>query len=346
MTHQTVKQLPLQIFAVILGILFIGQSVFAQTQTTSPNRGFSPGQSYAVSDIESISMQSGNVMLNLPLGSLPAGRGGMNGGINLSYNSKLWDMNSFDDLDWQGVEVPRSTLTQSQEGGWHYGYKYYFRVDDGGGDCTQSGTFNSKIQLVMPDGGTHTLVHGDGNNALSNEYDYSSIFPDGRSACSGTPVTAGQTIRLFSIDNSFLRMEVITDSDSDFNNNQWTLYSADGTRVVNRPQTGISQRIYDRNNNSIDVIENATDPNYSNHRTTYLQDTLGRKAVIEYNAATDEDWIYSKGFNGTADIITRVKWKDINVNKIYLSGDFQAASPLPPNYYREFPLNQGMCDGG
>jgi RHS repeat-associated protein len=330
------KQFYLQILAIALGILLIGQAVSAQTKTTAPDRGFSPGKSYAISDIESISMQSGGVILNMPLGSLPAGRGGMSAGINLSYNSKLWDMISFDDLDAQGVPFQRSTLASSQEGGWHYGYKYYFRVDAGHDDnCT----FNSKIQLVMPDGGTHTLVPGDGANALSNEDNYSIINPDGRSACSGTEVAPGGTVRLFSIDSSFLRMEVITDGDRDINNNQWTLYMADGTRVVNRPQAGISQRIYDHNDNYIDVIENGADTLYSNHQTTSLQDALGRKVVIEYNAAASEDWIHSNGFAGT-DIITRVQWKGITINKTYMSGDFTAPSPRPPNFYREFPFNQ------
>jgi len=332
---------------VILSVLMLGQSAFATAGTSmkAPDRGFSPGKSYAISDIESTSMQNGNLMLNMPLGSLPPGRGGMSAGVNLSYNSKLWDQHTTEVEDIFQAPAIRDILSLSAEGGWRYGYKYYFRVDFAGVDCSQSEIFNNKTQLVMPDGGTHTLVQGDSTNALSNEFDNSTIFPDGRPACGGT-VSSGQTIKLFSIDNSFLRIEVTTDSDTDFNNNVWTLYAPDGTRVVNNPGSGVAQRIYDRNNNYIDIIETAVDSNYSNHKTVYLKDTeLNRKVVIEYEADEDEeeewteDHIHSKGFEG-ADITTKVRWKNIAVNKIYLSGDFNAPSPHPTNYYREFPLNQ------
>ena len=51
-------------------------------QTTPPNadqkpqRGFVPSGSYALSDIETINLQNGNVNFAIPLVSLPPGRGG------------------------------------------------------------------------------------------------------------------------------------------------------------------------------------------------------------------------------------------------------------------------------
>src|SRR5712691_13478371 len=60
-------------------------------QETAPKRGFQAGGSYALSDIESINTTNGNLMMHFPLASLPVGRGGLTAGINLIYNSKLYN---------------------------------------------------------------------------------------------------------------------------------------------------------------------------------------------------------------------------------------------------------------
>jgi hypothetical protein len=59
--------------------------------TCLAQRGTYPAGSYAISNIESINPVNGNLMFNLPLGSLPAGRKGMGAGVALHYNSKLFD---------------------------------------------------------------------------------------------------------------------------------------------------------------------------------------------------------------------------------------------------------------
>ena len=46
-------------------------------QGSTPDRGFHPGGSYALSDIETINTSNGNLMLNLALGKLAPGRGGL-----------------------------------------------------------------------------------------------------------------------------------------------------------------------------------------------------------------------------------------------------------------------------
>lgn len=338
------KRMALRIITIIIGIFLTGQ-IFptqAQSTTTAPERGVSSNKSYSISDIETIGLYSGNLMFNVPLGALPAGRGGMSAGINLRYDSKIWDMFSFDIQRFTTTHDVH-TLEDSDEGGWRYGYKYRLKLDYRKlgfeeGYCT-SGNENSfspyKLKLVMPDGSQHELVLGDSSYIGTDGF--MKIFPDGRRACSsGTDLTG--TIVYYTTDNTFLRLELTSDYDSDWENNTWTLYAPDGTRVIHNPTSGVSQRIKDRNENYIDVIENATDSNYSNHRTTYLQDQLGRKVVIEYNGATDEDWIHSKGFDG-ANVKTRVKWKNITVNKLYFAGEM-APSPLDPDYYENLPVNQ------
>src|SRR5262245_2668791 len=46
-------------------------------------RGTYPQGSYALSNIESINPVNGNLMFNIPLGALPAGRKGMSAGVGL-----------------------------------------------------------------------------------------------------------------------------------------------------------------------------------------------------------------------------------------------------------------------
>ncbi|MGH9941341.1 MAG: hypothetical protein ACRD9R_03160 [Pyrinomonadaceae bacterium] len=92
----------------------------AQEDERHPQRGFHPGNSYALSDIESISMANGNLTLHVPLGALPAGRGGSTGfRLGLTYNSKLYD--SHVEEVQQNLTIENLThLNESDEGGWRY----------------------------------------------------------------------------------------------------------------------------------------------------------------------------------------------------------------------------------
>jgi RHS repeat-associated protein len=363
--HQSEKGFLFLNFALIVLVFVWAQVAFGQTQTTTPERGFNPGRSYSISDIETIGLYSGNMMLNLPVGALPPGRGGTSATVNLHYNSKIWETRVLERYEAVSTHDVH-TLFQSDEGGWRYGYKYRLELDyrlmgPDQGFC-MSGFPHSyypyKLQLVLPDGSRHGL-YADGymNPALSSggndptphpEGEFMRIWPDGRPACttenppySTTPVTG--TITYFTDDGTFLRVEMETDSDSDWQNNRWTLYMPDGGRVIYNPGGGVSQRIIDRNGNSIDIIENASDPNYSGHKTTYLKDDLDRKVVIEYAYSTDmqngttEDRIHSKGFDGE-DVITRVIWKKIIVNRTYARCEYNP--PGSPIDNQNFPLNQ------
>ncbi len=349
MKKVSVTQVSVQVFVVFIYVLIFGQAVFAQTDVTTSDRGFSPGKSYSISDIETIAMQSGNLMLNVPLSSLPAGRGGISAAVGLQYNSKLWDTLNTEIYDTGGpvATYDKNVLQKSDEGGWRYGYKYYLKVNPRrfGPEATTcnnpENAYLHKISLVMPDGSAHTLSIENGFNGGAMQEDvFTNIYPDGRSACDyQTAVNPGQTVTFFTTDNTFLRLEVTTDSDTIWENNTWTLFLPNGTRVIHNPTSAVSQRIQDTNDNYIDVIENSSDSNYSGRRTTYLLDQLGRKVVIDYNADNNEDWIRSKGFNG-ADIITRVKWKSIAVNKAYVSSEY-TPSPSPVDN-SNFPLDDSF----
>ncbi|HEX8195913.1 MAG TPA: RHS repeat-associated core domain-containing protein [Pyrinomonadaceae bacterium] len=284
----------------------------AQAQTvTSPERGYKPGNSYAISDIETIEQQGGNLMLNVPLGSLPAGRGGISAGISLHYNSKIWDSQSGD--TGYPDYITSNEIVPSAEGGWRYGYKYKL-IDNS--DC--DGGYKYSIEL--PDGSQH-LLWADGN---TNHVGALNFGLDGTPNCGNPTVVQTQSgaLSLFTLDGTRLRVEMDGDGDGIAANNRWTLYLPDGTRVIHNPdhvanpETGLLQRIIDRNNNTIDFIESSSDSAFGNRTTTTIKDALNRKVVIEKDRATNQDWIHSTGFNGAA-LVTKVQWKTITVRRTY-----------------------------
>jgi len=77
-----------RIVQILLSLLLLAS--IAVAQESAPKRGFQPGNSYALGDIETINTTNGNLMIHFPLASLPVGRGGLTAGINLIYNSKLY----------------------------------------------------------------------------------------------------------------------------------------------------------------------------------------------------------------------------------------------------------------
>jgi RHS repeat-associated protein len=325
-----------RLIAIAAVLLLLAQNIFGATDQ-APDRGYASGKSYSITNIETISVQTGNLMFNIPVGSLPAGRGGLSGGITLFYNSKLWDLEHLEVADHYGIDVDATAVLQSPEGGWHYGYKYYF-TQEKSENCTQ------RSMLVTPDGARHLLLLGNGVNGDGDGTGGQSINYDGTGACSGAATTGGQTILWLTTDNTFLRVEVLTDSDTNGANNQWTVYLPDGSRIVNNPTSGVAQRRYDRNGNFIDIIENSSDSNYSSRQTTYLKDNQDRKVVIEYNTGTggvDQDTIHTLGFDGE-DLQTKVVWKNIIVNQVYEYSDGVPPSPLPSNAWSHFPLNKTL----
>jgi RHS repeat-associated protein len=269
-------------------LLAMVQVAFSNT-TTAPERGFNPGKSYAISDIETISVQSGNLMLNLPLASLAAGRGGLSAGLSLHYNSKLWNESSGE----APISGTLTGLNPSDDGGWKYGYLYQIKLQDS--------DVNSDPFVVMPDGSQHKLCVMDVN---------------GNPDCKFTTYSNNTYVDYFTMDGTYLKLRVLGNVGGDPMSMTWTLSMPDGSQIINKPATGIAQRTIDRNGNYIDIVENASDSNYSSHKTTYIQDQLGRKIVIEYSKATDEDWVRFEGFGGE-DTVTRVKWATINVKKRY-----------------------------
>lgn len=239
----TSRQIFLQ-FMYILGIasvLFcVPDKVHAQDDQ-NPQRGFHPAGSYALSGIETINTNNGNLMLRLPLASLPAGRGGsLSASVGLFYNSKNWDSRISIWKDIFDNTYTDHLLRDSPEGGWRYGFEYkpqltdrldqydeYSRPPCGAAEAQM----RYKLQVSFPDGSLHEFRPSGYSDSLADGYFF--IRPDGwATGCSGdSPLVSGPMI-YYSTDGTYLRLEFAHDGDSNWTNNPWTLYFPDGGRVT------------------------------------------------------------------------------------------------------------------
>ena len=115
-------------------------------------------------------------------------------------------------------------------------------------------------------------------------------------------------ISYFSTDGTYARFEFGPGS------GDWTIYFADGTRVVTQSTW---QRTYDRNGNYTEIQDVA---NYNNtgHTATQVSDQLGRSIAVEHG--TGEDYVHVTGVNG-ASVTTTVKWAPTYVKKTYRAGN-------------------------
>jgi hypothetical protein len=142
-------------------------------QGSTPQRGFQPGGSYALSDIETINTINGNLSLHLPLGRLPAGRGGLSGQLSLHYDSKLYDSKTqwYQDWDHLIMNQPhvaiRNMLVPGDQGGWHYGTGYTLQLIDRMYQYPPElapqypaleTIYHYKVKVAFPDGSLHEFM--------------------------------------------------------------------------------------------------------------------------------------------------------------------------------------------
>lgn len=355
-------QLLLSSLSIIL--LLCCTNASAQDQK-APDRGFTPGGSYALGDIETINTTNGNLMLNIPVAALPPGRGGLAAKISLFYNSKLYDPRTIyrncartpygapmapeepagprciDDSRTRAVIVGRNT----EVGGWRYGYKYKLELQ--GRDYsppTQTSTsyydpcqeydylYYFKLFVIFPDGSKHEfrLLDKDDRDG------YYKYRPDGATNAWNPDTNQGYCpsdaplntkMVYYSVDGSYARLEFEQDGNyNDWSNNPWTLYLPDGTRVTGGNSP---QRITDRNGNYIEIQERVP---YNSNLADKIVDQLGRSIAIEHDSATGDDRIHQWGTGGL-EIVTTVKWKTIQVSKNYNAGGGSTTTTLNPTFH-------------
>ena len=302
----------------------------------SPKRGLQAGGAYSLGDIETINQTNGNLMLHLPLASLPAGRGGQSAGLQLLYNSKLYEsrVEVVPDHIRPGQWISQNWLFKSDAGGWRYGVGYdlelenrldqfqnpvpsctVFRPDtDGttiGGSSDTRVIYIFKLKMTFPDGSAHEFrPHGHNDDRGDG---YFKVRPDG--LINGCPNTSQTYNRLtyYSVDGTYLRLDFQPAPGVVWHQTPWTLYYPDGTRVTSREQGALGQRVYDRNNNYIE-IQRVTLPN--GNPATKLVDQLGRSIMVEFDSPLNQDYIRMTGAGGQ-DVTWTVKWKTAYVNKTY-----------------------------
>jgi hypothetical protein len=249
-------------------------------EAARPGRGAALNRSYAISDIENINLQNGNVQLSIPLAALPPIAGGkLSWTVSANYNSKLWDVLRFQedaaDLQW----APYVVDMPGTGGGWSIGGRYWMHFRNANDDFYRlwynenSGLpqweldlLNNnqwwKVVLIMPDGSEHEFRPLDGGSYLGSQdflRGYFNVIP------SGTPK------RYYSGDGSYMFARISSDLD-------WTVYMPDGTRII-QTADGV-QRIQDTNGNKIKIFTDGNGTHYQDEQT-------GREIRATYDGAAN-----------------------------------------------------------
>jgi RHS repeat-associated protein len=365
--------LRLFIFSSLLLFFYPVQNLLAQKEI-APKRGVYLDGSYSASGFDAVNNTNGNVMFNLPLASLPSGRGGMSYGVSLSYNSKLLDVITDESFvpppNYQGIVM---TTKKSETAGWQYGVGYsleqkkrpvvtefYTNTSD---ICYAQGQPNYKyfdmykFVLTLPDGsqkefapvlnfygsGAYTSTAQDGYHAvdLNGKYRASHDLIPSSGNWSGCEIlyfnqTGGMTF--YSTDGSFLRLDVAHDNDTEWRNNAWTLTTPDGSRIVQaapvQNEVFGRQRIYDRNNNYVEIQKQ--NPT-SGAETVVVTDQLGRSLSINKNLQTLVDTVTVGGVNNET-LTWTVKWKNLAVRRDYWKSEDKATFSTPVTAVHSFKM--------
>ena len=259
--------------------LWLSVAINALAQSAArPDKGVRPTGSYAISDIENISMTNGNLNLSLPLASLPPIAGGkLSWTIGANYNSKMWEMYLVEEEDNSTVPATRYMTNHLQLSGiqpWVIGGGYRLNVSESRQDVDwreplcdaidprqycdpdfqlmQQHSSWFKVSLTTPEGTVHEL------RPLDSGGDYPNITREYLLRYSWkTPATTNTPMTYYSYDGSYLwaAIEPWDPLVSGLSPRNWDVYMRDGTRIKNR---GGNQWISDPNGNSIRIYTSTT----------------------------------------------------------------------------------------
>jgi RHS repeat-associated protein len=312
----------------VVPILFCavaGAIAFGQNQT-SPQRGFLPSASYAISDLETINTVNGNLIYNVPLVALPPGRAGLSADIKLVYNSQIYDIRQDYSTYSQSEGHPAlltSNLQNSQAGGWRYGFGYGLELEERPNptstwDCGSNDPTNWRVyrlSVTLADGSRHVLhPYAFPNNLGDGYYE---IGPGGiKSSCAPNQTPVSGTLTYHTSDGTFINVQ-IEDNGTNWALRPWTMFFPDGRKV-----TGIvdqANRLYDRNDNYVDIL-NVTMP--SGYPGTKLVDQMNREISIEYVTSTGPqystvDYVRRKAYGGASDLTWTVTWGSVSIGPYY-----------------------------
>ncbi len=343
-------------------LIFVVQSI---AQERRPDRGLQAGNSYAISDIETVNLQNGNMVLNIPLASLPAGKGSSPGyTVSLKYNSKLWD--SRQERREDGIpdetgntKYMRELLQASSVGGWHLDTGQYtlevvsrlnleeqvLCVPGNDYEIAKNGHI-FKLEMRLPDGSVKEF------RPLGSGIEFSDIFGDGyfsidpngvrhvpgltvppgssNASCNYTLQTIVTTgMHYYTNDGSGLRLFIPPGQSIGAGittGKKWTLYYPDGRIIENAPADDPT------------TSHRITDRNGNRIyvRGSTIENDAGHK--IEVNGDANGDiHIDQKGVAGAL-VRTTIQWRS---NYVYRN--YKASSDLNANPdHRYEDLFEGM----
>jgi hypothetical protein len=243
-----------------------------------PQRGVYPNGAYTFDKIETINKANGILSLNIPITSMPVGRGGMTVPVNLTYSSALADTYEYADTQ-SGMPVMRGAAQTSAFGGWRFtGFAYsLYEVSSPIHNCTPYVVGNQTVPqspppfqfgVVMPDGAHHILkLSGQNDPYQNNTFWYN---PEtGQDPCN--QVTLPSPLVYFTADGSYIRVEVDNSNPTQYPaGGSWKIFLPDGTLVTgtgwnawaNGSAAGgflPANTIQDRNGNSVTATTSAND---------------------------------------------------------------------------------------
>lgn len=358
-------------FAVVFAAFCIACVADVSAQERRPDRGLQAGNSYAISDIETVNLQNGNVVLNIPLASLPAGKGSSPGlTVGLKYNSKLWD--SAQQLRHDGIpdevgntKYMRDLLQASSSGGWHLdkgshilelvtrnGYHGLYEEEscvNGNAIPYLRNGYRYRLELRLPDGGVKEFRPRGSGPAFIDE------FGDGFYSIDMNGVRHSYTL----VDNpdgpvgscSYVLQTISTTGMHYFTNDGSNL------RLFVPPGQGIGAGIVGQRWTLYypdgRVVENAPadDPTVNQRitdrngnrvlvRTNSIESNAGHR--IEFSTDSNGNTLVTqKGFGG-ADVTTTIVWGAIYVYRNYKAT--QALNANPAHRYEDLFENPSVVE--
>lgn len=294
-----------------------------------PKRGAANGASFSMSDIENINLTNGNLMLNMPMVSLPPSRGGLSASLGMTYNSK--NLKSIiAPVQVDGQVYDHNVLYESDAGSWRLvqslGHKLVVINRFQGLDLSPCGPnyhkngFRWKVKIEFADGQEKEFrpvgygdQYNDGYFDVSPNGDISSYgyTPGIPPTCNFSTSQHPGPLSYISTDGSYLRMVVQHDNDSDHTNNPFAIYYPDGSYY-----SSTDQRLTDRYGNYLEPVPAM---NYDGRPVLGgVQDQFQRKIFYTKSSSptAPEYYLYQFGVNGVP-VMWTVKTKMIYVQKQY-----------------------------
>ena len=315
-----------------LWMMFGATTVFAQypySVETRPPRGFMPGADQLTSPVDSIDPISGKLHLEIPIASLPRGRAGSGFDLNLVYDSHLYD------LVPEILQPPNSTLdpevawllSSYSTGGWHYNIdnlhldiEGHYGAVDNVLDCAEDSPRRVyRLRVPMFDGSLHIMQLRGYGAAVSDNYSgdgFFGIYPlTGRAnVCAAKyhewPSQLTGWLSYYSIDGSYLKLEVYVDGSGNMDAAPFYIYYPDGQRATGHGF--FIENLFDANGNGIHFSNHcADDP--CNFTYTAISDDAGHEIRIVQNGTLQDrtDSVSVEGPNGVE--TTTVNWMMISI---------------------------------